>query len=1451
MKKFLSLLWMTLFAVTAWGTEVTYTFGSNGYDIQSAETTVLDDFTFSFGGTWSVQNAQFRPNQNASLTIEGDGVVITGLKFTASSDGYALTEDGTTFTDGTNEIGTFSTSGPETTWTYSTGATKVVITNTTTQRRLKSVTITYTENGDTPPAVTVTPPWFSPDAGEVAAGTEVTITSDEGTTITYTTDGSDPTESSTALTVDGNEATVTVNEAMTIKAVAMDADANVSEVAEAAYTIKTAPVGDYVFYESFDGTDGTGGNDGDWSGTIATSTIVYDNEGWTVENAGGASKCIKLGTGSKAGSAETPAITLTSGQTYTLTFKAAGWNIAAEKTAVNLSATGATLSEESITLVKGAWTEYSVVLTATDASANIKWQAPNASNNRFFLDEVLLVEGGTMPVVKPAAPTFDPAAGEVEKGTVVTITGAEGTTITYTTDNSDPTESSTALTVDGNVATVTVNEAMTIKAVAMDADLVMSDVATAAYTIAAVTVAPPTFDPAAGKVVAGTVVTITGEEGTTITYTTDETDPTESSTALTVDGNVATVTVNETMTIKAVAMDADANISEVAEAAYTVRTMPTDCVFYESFDDTEGTGGNDGLWNGTIAEAEIVYDNSGWTVENAKGANQCIKLGTTSKAGSAETPAITLTSGQTYTLTFKAAAWNTSSEKTTINMSATGATLGEESITLVKGEWTEYSVVLTATDASANIKWQAPTAANNRFFLDEVKLVEGGTMPVVKPAAPTFDPAAGEVTKGTVVTISSAEGTTITYTTDGSDPTESNTALTVDGNVATVTINAAMTIKAVAVDANLVMSDVAEAAYTLAAVTVAPPTFDPAAGKVVAGTVVTITGEEGTTITYTTDGSDPTESNTALTVDGNVATVTVNEAMTIKAVAMDADANVSEVAEAAYTIKTVPVGDYVFYESFDETDGTGGNDGQWNGTIATNDIVFDNEGWTVENAGGASQCIKVGAGSKAGSAETPAITLEADKTYTLTFKAAAWNTSSEKTTINLSATGATLSEESISLVKGEWTEYSVIVAADDATANIKWQAPNASNNRFFLDEVLLVEGGTMPVVKPAAPTFNPAAGEVEKGTVVTITGAEGTTITYTIDNSDPTESSTALTVDGNVATVTVNEAMTIKAVAVNADLVMSDVATAAYTIAAVTVAPPTFSPAAGKVVAGTVVTITGAEGTTITYTTDETDPTESSTALTVDGNVATVTVDEAMTIKAVAMDADANVSEIAEAAYTIKTLPVGDYVFYESFDNTQGSGGNDDLWSGNIASSDITCDNEGWTLENAGGANECIKLGTSKKAGFAETPAIALTSGNTYTLTFKAAAWVHDNEKTTITLSATGATLDADTITLAKGEWTDFTVTVTAIEATANIKWEAIVAANNRFFLDEVLLVAEEKPHFEQGDVNGDGVVSGADVTALYNVLLDGTEAGGDADVNGDGIVNGSDVTALYNILLN
>lgn len=76
----------------------------------------------------------------------------------------------------------------------------------------------------------------------------------------------------------------------------------------------------------------------------------------------------------------------------------------------------------------------------------------------------------------------------------------------------------------------------------------------------------------------------------------------------------------------------------------------------------------------------------------------------------------------------------------------------------------------------------------------------------------------------------------------------------------------------------------------------------------------------------------------------------------------------------------------------------------------------------------------------------------------------------------------------------------------------------------------------------AAPTFSLAAGEVEKGTEVTITAEEGATLKYTIGE-------TTTTAGSNTVTVTINEDVTIKAVAVK-DGVESEEVSAAYTVKA-------------------------------------------------------------------------------------------------------------------------------------------------------------------------------------------------------------------------------------------------------------------------------------------------------------
>ena len=144
-------------------------------------------------------------------------------------------------------------------------------------------------------------------------------------------------------------------------------------------------------------------------------------------------------------------------------------------------------------------------------------------------------------------------------------------------------------------------------------------------------------------------------------------------------------------------------------------------------------------------------------------------------------------------------------------------------------------------------------------------------------------------------------------------------------------------------------------------------------------------------------------------------------------------------------------------------------------------------------------------------------------------------------------------------------------------------------------------------------------------------------------------------------------------------------------------------------------------------------------------------------------------------------------VFTETFDQCNGTGGNDGKWSGTIASSELTPDNEGWTFENGSGANQCAKFGTSKKMGSATTPSIAL-SGNG-TLTFRAGAWKKDAPE--LVLSAEGATLDVEGVTMATdGSFTDYTVNITGATGDVKITFRGSAAAKGRFFLDEVVVTA-------------------------------------------------------------
>lgn len=108
----------------------------------------------------------------------------------------------------------------------------------------------------------------------------------------------------------------------------------------------------------------------------------------------------------------------------------------------------------------------------------------NTSNTQAMIDEVELTGTGGEPViVTPGDVTFSPASGEVVAGTKVTLSSTNATRILYTLDGTDPT-ATTMTSIEGNTGTVTITKACTIKAMGVASDgTTCGNITSADYTI--------------------------------------------------------------------------------------------------------------------------------------------------------------------------------------------------------------------------------------------------------------------------------------------------------------------------------------------------------------------------------------------------------------------------------------------------------------------------------------------------------------------------------------------------------------------------------------------------------------------------------------------------------------------------------------------------------------------------------------------------------------------------------------------------------------------------------------------------------------------------------------------------------------------------------------------------------------------------------------------------------
>ena len=143
--------------------------------------------------------------------------------------------------------------------------------------------------------------------------------------------------------------------------------------------------------------------------------------------------------------------------------------------------------------------------------------------------------------------------------------------------------------------------------------------------------------------------------------------------------------------------------------------------------------------------------------------------------------------------------------------------------------------------------------------------------------------------------------------------------------------------------------------------------------------------------------------------------------------------------------------------------------------------------------------------------------------------------------------------------------------------------------------------------------------------------------------------------------------------------------------------------------------------------------------------------------------------------------PGSDDIFYESFNSCAGTGGNDNLWKGQIASSKFNPDNDGWTVvgDKSYGANQCAKFGTGSVAGIVTTP--EFTINGSATLTFEAGIWDGSDGISLLLEVSDGFTISPSTITVERGAWTSCTAKISG-----NGKVNVTFTPAKRWFLDEV-----------------------------------------------------------------
>lgn len=715
---------------------------------------------------------------------------------------------------------------------------------------------TYTITGK------VADPIFSPAPGTInisassAPSIKVTITTGTpGAIIRYTTDGSEPTPSSTAYT-----GVLTLTNNQTLRAKAMLAEWGDSGVTGGAYTLKLAqpqmslpggtysenqttrivvPTGTQVRY-TMDGSDPS-----------ATAGILYLGEDISLLN-GNAYTIKSLAYASGCSPSDITMVSYSLGQVSDVTLSVGS---AAPGTYSNDLSAGLTAfpgdAEIRYTLDGSVPTQTSGTIFSTPLSLT----GAHAVGNKVTLKARAFKSGvGTgysanvstfTYTLAAAIPTSNQAGGlqSVNPLSISLSTGTTGATIWYTTNGTDPVPG-TATQYSGPFG---ITRNTTIKALASKNGYANSGIFSRSYTFAAAGVG---FSQPAGTYINSVSVALTAQtSGASIRYTTDGTTPSETNGTL----YSGALTLTSTTTVKAVEyIPGLLNASAVATRIFTLKAAtPTVSQaggeFNSDFSVTLST---------TTSGADIYYILGAAGAVRYTGAipitQSTILRAYTVRAGMVNSDE---TSQQSYSLKVKApyfggsTAASENSNTVTIHCETPGATIyyGIGSTSPV----TPYTGPITLNQSDY------VTAVAGKSGWNSSGQTTSGTY-LVRSPAPMPSLGSGTYVGAQTITVSATAGDSIRYTSDNSNPTATHGIL----YSGPIVISGPLTLKFVAYGDKRGESTIVERIYNIKTTA---PSLDKTSGTYLGFVDVTVTNNHpGSTLYYTTNGASPTTSSAIL-----------------------------------------------------------------------------------------------------------------------------------------------------------------------------------------------------------------------------------------------------------------------------------------------------------------------------------------------------------------------------------------------------------------------------------------------------------------------------------------------------------------------------------------------------------------------------------------------------------